>query len=225
MEFWEADLDEAIDFMRHAIELSGDGEEELYGVRAHELAERYAGLGAALLDRGQTHGESTAWQEAADSYRKAAGLAPPGHPETGAYLTGGGMAMRELAVASGRKFYADEAVRMLRQAMGETVPQDPEMPRRQTVLAASLIDRFGFDGHRGDLIEARHLLTEAITELTAARGTGHADTLTARLELARAYAAEGRAAEARAILTDVLPSLPREHPSYRAARKLEASLR
>ena len=225
VESWEADLDEAIDFMRHAIELSGDGEEELYGVRARDLAERYAGLGAALLDRGQTRGESTAWREAADSYRKAADLAPPGHPETGAYLTGEGMAMRELAVATGRKFYADEAVRMLRQAMGETVPEDPESPRRQTVLAASLIDRFGFDGHRGDLIEARHLLTEAITELTAALGTGHADTLTARLELARAYAAEGRDAEARAILTDVLPSLPRGHPRYRAARKLEASLR
>ena len=93
------------------------------------------------------------------------------------------------------------------------------------MLAASLIDRFEFDGHRGDLIEARHLLTEAITELTAALGAGHPDTLTARLELARAYAAEGRDAEARTILTDVLPSLPRGHPRYRAARALEASLR
>ena len=60
VESWEADLDEAIDLMRRAIDLSGDGEEDLYGVRARELAERYAGLGAALLDRGQICGESTA---------------------------------------------------------------------------------------------------------------------------------------------------------------------
>ena len=63
---------------------------------------------------------------------------------------------------------------MLRQAIGETVLEDPELPRRQTALAASLIARFDFDGHRGDLIEARHLLTEAITVLTATLGAGHA---------------------------------------------------
>jgi HD superfamily phosphodiesterase len=133
--------------------------------------------------------------------------------------------MRELAAASGQKDYADEAVRMLRQAIGETVPEDPEAARRQTALAAALIARFGLDRHRGDLIEARHLLTEAITVLRSALGAGHADTLSARLEMARAYAAEGRDAEARAIVTEVLPSLPREHPSYRVARALEESLR
>ena len=224
VESWSTDLDEAIDLMRRAIDLSRDGEEDLYGVRARELAERYAGLGAALLDRGQISGDSTVLQDAADSYRKAVSLALPGNPETGAYLTGGGIAMRELAVASGRKYYADEAVRMLRQAIGETVLEDPELPRRQTGLAASLIARFEFDGHRGDLIEARHLLTEAIAVLTSTPGAGHADTLSARLELARACAAEGRNVEARTILTDVLPSLPPEHPGYRAARALEESL-
>jgi len=221
---WKRDLDEAIDLMRRAIDLSGDGEEGSYGVRAHELAERYAGLGAALIDRGQIDDSIAAWQEAAESYRKAVKLAPPGHPETGAYLAGRGIAMRELAVASGQKHYADEAVRMLRQAMRETVPEDLETPRRQTALAAALIARFGLDGHRGDLIEARHLLTGAIAVLTSSLGAGHADTLSARLEMARAYAAEGRDAEARAILTDVLPSLPREHPRYRVARELDESL-
>ena len=108
VESWRTDLDEAIDLMRRAIDLSGDGEEDLYGVQARELAERYAGLGAALLDRGQMSGDGTALQEAAESYQKAVSLAPPGYPETGAYLTGGGIAMRELAVASGRKSYADE---------------------------------------------------------------------------------------------------------------------
>ena len=224
-ESWSTDLGEAIDLMRRAIELSGDGEEELYGVRAHELAGRYAGLGAALLDRGQVSGDSAALREAADSYGKAVSLASPGHPETGAYLTGRGIAMRDLAVASGRKDYADEAVRMLRQAIGETVPEDPEMPGRQAELSSSLTARFEFEGHRGDLVEARHLLTEAIAALTSALGAGHPDTLSMRLGLARAYAAEGRDVEARTILTDVLPSLPREHPSYQAARALEESLR
>ena len=224
-ESWNRDLGEAIDLMRRAIELSEDGEEELYGVQAHELAGRHAGLGAALLDRGQISGDSTALRQAAESYRKAVSLAPPGHPETGAYLTGRGIAMRELAVASGRKDYADEAVRMLREAIGETVPEDPEMPQRQTELAASLIARFEFEGHRGDLIEARHLLTDAISALTSSLGAGHPDTLSTRLGLARAYAAEGRDVEARTILTDVLPLLPREHPSYQAARALEELLR
>lgn len=223
--FWRGDLDEAIDLMRRAIDLSGYSEEGSYGVRAHELAERYAGLGAALIDRGQIYGSSAAWQEAAECYRKAVKLASPGHPETGAYLVGRGIAMRELAAASGQKDYADEAVRTLRQAIGETVPEDPEAARRQTALAAALIARFGLDRHRGDLIEARHLLTEAITVLRSALGAGHADTLSARLEMARACAAEGRDAEARAIVTEVLPSLPREHPSYRVARALEESLR
>ncbi len=189
-ESWMSDLDEAIDVMRRAIELSEDAEQELYGVRAHEMAERYAGLGAALLDRGQLSGDGTALREAAECYGKAVSLAPPEHPETGAYLTGRGIAMRELAVASGLKYYADEAVKMLRQAISETVPQDPELPRRQTGLAAALIARFTFDRHRGDLIEARYLLTETIAALTSSLGAGHPDTLSARLELARANAAE-----------------------------------
>ena len=222
---WRTDLDEAIGLMRRAIDLSGGAEEDLYGAQARELAERYAGLGAALLDRGQMSGDGTALQEAAESYQKAVSLAPPGYPETGAHLTGGGIAMRELAVASGRKSYADDAVRMLRQAIGETVLEDPELPRRQTALAASLIARFNFDGHRGDLIEARHLLTEAITVLTATLGAGHPDTLSANLELAGAYAAEGRNGEARTILVNVLASLPPGHVGYRAARALKESLR
>jgi len=221
----DADLDEAIDLMRRAIALGGNGAAELYGVRARELAERYAGLAAALLDRGQISGDSAALQAAAENYRKAVGLAAPGHPETGTYLTGLGIAARELGVTGGRKHDVDEAVRTLRQAIGETLPEDPEMPRRQSELAASLTARFEFEQYRGDLVEARHLLTEAVAALTSALGAGHPDTLSTRLGLARAYAAEGRDAEARTILTDVLPSLPREHPSYQAARALEESLR
>jgi tetratricopeptide (TPR) repeat protein len=221
----DADLGEAIDLMRRAIELSGDDKEAPYGIRAHELAERYAGLGAVLLDRGQVSGDAAALREAAESYGKAVSLAAPGHPETGAYLTGQGVALRELAAASGLRHYADEAVTTLRQAVGETLPEDPQMPRRQTELAAALIARFGFEGHRGDLIEARHLLTEGIPALASSLGAGHPDTLSARLELARIFAAEGRDADARTILTEVLPSLPHEHPSYQAAHALEESLR
>jgi tetratricopeptide (TPR) repeat protein len=224
-ESWSTDLTEAIDHMRRAIDLSADSEEDFYGVRARELAERYAGLGAALLDYSQVSGDSTALPESAESYQKAVSLAPPGYPATGGYLTGAGTAMRELAVASGQQHYADEAVAMLRQAIGDTVLENPELPRRQTALAASLITRFEFDGHRGDLLEARHLLTEAIAVLATTPGAGDADTLSARLELASAYAAEGRSAEARTILADVLPSLPPEHPGYRAARALKESLR
>jgi tetratricopeptide (TPR) repeat protein len=221
---WKRDLDEAIDLMRRAIDLSGEGDDGSYGARAHELAERYAGLGAALIDRGRAYGSSTAWQEAAENYRKAVALARPGNPETGAYLAGQGIAMRELAVATGQKHHADEAVRLLRQAIGETVPEDPQAPRRQMELATTLITRFGFGGRRGDLIEARQLLMDAITVLSSALGDHHADVVSARLELARAYAADDRVAEARAILADALSSLPPSHPGYQAARRLEESL-
>jgi tetratricopeptide (TPR) repeat protein len=214
----DADLDEAIDLMRRAVSLSLGGEEELYGAQARELAERYAGLGAALLNRGQVGGTRADLREAADSFEKAVRLAPADDTQIGAYLTGLGIASRELAL------FAD-AVRWLREAIGETPSGDPERPRRQAELAIALIGRYEHEEHRGDLIEAWPLLTEAIATLTSSRGARHPDTLSARVVLARAYVAAGWSDEARAILTDVLPGLTPEHPDYRAARKLDEALR
>ncbi len=224
-ESWSADLDEAIDVMRRAIDFSQDGGQELYGVQARELAGRYAGLAAALLDRGRITGKRADLKEAAESYVRAVLLTTADDAEKGAYLTGSGIARRELAMVSSDEAHLAMAIGALREAIGETLPEDPELPRRRIELATALLARFEFDRHRGDLIEARHLLTEAIAALTSGLGARHPDTLAARVELAHAYAAEGRDAEARAILTDVLPSLPREHPSYQSARALEESLR
>jgi tetratricopeptide (TPR) repeat protein len=224
-ESWDADLDEAIDVMRRAIDFSHDGEKELYGAQARELADRYAGLATALLDRGRITGERGDLKEAADIFAKAVLLTVADDAEKGPYLTGLGIARRELALVLGDETELGRAISALREAIGETLPEDPELPRRRIELAASLLARFEFDRHRGDLIEARQLLTEATAALTSGLGAGHPDTLAARVELARTYAADGRSAEARAILTDVLPSLPREHPGYQAARALDVSLR
>jgi tetratricopeptide (TPR) repeat protein len=220
-----ADLDEAIYTMRRAVVLSADRKEQAYGGQARELAERHAGLGGALLDRGQLSGDSGGLREAAECYRAAVALAPPGQPETGAYLAGQGIAMRLLAADSGHRDDADQAVRLLRQAIAETAPPDPELPRRQAELATSLIARFESDGHRGDLLEARQLLSEAAAALTTTLGAGNPQTLAARVGLARVAVADGRIADARAILTEVLSSLPPDEPVYRAARALVESLR
>jgi hypothetical protein len=113
----------------------------------------------------------------------------------------------------------------MRQAIAETAPLDPELPRRQAELATSLIARFGFDGHRGDLLEARQLLAEAIAALSATLGARSPETLAARVELARVTAADGRTADALAILGDVVSSLPHSHSAYRDALALVESLR
>jgi len=220
-----ADLDEAITSMRLAIQLSSGAAEPAFGSQARELAERQAALGGALLDRGQHFGNVGDLREAAECYRAAAALAAPGQPETAAYLAGQGIATRLLAAGGGRRDDADQAVRLMRQAVAETGAQDPELPRRQAELATSLIARFAFDGHRGDLLEARQLLAEAIATLTATLGARNPDTLAVRVGLARVAAADGRSAEARVILTDVLSSLPPSHPVYPVARALVESLR
>jgi len=165
------DLDDAITALQRAIQLAGAGEDLAY----RPQAARYAALGAVLLDRGQVTASAAGLAEAARAYRQAADLVPS-DAETGAYLAGLGVALREQANASHDGKTLGEAVTALRRSLGETLPDAPELPQRQIELATTLLARYLAEGHRADLVEARYRADQAV-----ASATSDSDTLAARL--------------------------------------------
>ena len=218
-----ADLEQAILTMQRAIDCTPRDSQGLARVSRRELAARFAGLGAALLAEARP-ANADGLRQAADTYQVAVTLVPDADHELASYLAGAGNARLELTLATGAAQDLAMAVATLREAIGQTRPDDRELPVRQAALATALITRFERQGHRGELIEARYLLTEAVARLAAERGRNDSATLSARLLLARADAADGRHTEARAALDALIPQLGPDHRDYRAALALREGL-
>jgi hypothetical protein len=97
-------------------------------------------------------------------------------------------------------------------------------PRRHT-LDELVMDTGPAMAVRAKLEAELAVALQRLATRTSSRGARHPDTLSARLIMARAYAAEGRDDEARAILAEVLSELGPEHQDYWKARELEEALR
>lgn len=129
----DADLDEAVDYMRNAVQAS-----EPFG---NLLPGRLADLGQTLRVRFSRWGNPADLDEAVSIYQRALQVLPQGHKDLASHLSGLGGVLSERFSHYGRSDDLDRAVELLARAYELTSIDSPEKPVRGVRLADALLTR------------------------------------------------------------------------------------
>ncbi|WP_328562640.1 tetratricopeptide repeat protein [Streptomyces coelicoflavus] len=148
------DLDLLLHALERAQEAAGDDEE----LRV-ECRTRAAGAHWESYER---TGDQGSLDLAVDTWEAVVRLLREDDPRLPAVLTDWGGALRERAGLHDSAQDTHRAVDLLRRAVDGTLPDDPELPYRRSLLADAYIGRFQREHVLSDLYEADWLLGEAV---------------------------------------------------------------